>query len=1243
MTKPRAQRSRPRRTRRSGAIGRVGHLVMVLALLTSTLAVDATLRPQRAEASGNGACDPDDEVVEVVEEGKTFMVLQFTVVGTCDWTVPADVTAVDYLVVAGGGGGGSAPAGNNRGGGGGAGGLLAGTLSVGSSDILTVVVGEGGLQGSRFNAQNVGAKGGDSVLGSGDTAVTAVGGGGGATNFPGGSGGSGGGGGAGNHAGGSGTSGQGFSGGNGTQSRPASGGGAGGAGQSATDTTAAPGGPGVASTISGSTVTYAVGGASAPDGARDGAAGTANRGNGGQGAVSGFNNPQNGGVGGSGIVIIRYELVLAIKLALTWDVPESAPSGGVLSPGPTVEIHDDADARVPGTTDQVTAFIVGEPDGVSLSGNVESAVDGVATFRELSIDGPVGQYTLEFRSGSLTPVTAERSFTLTVGAASAVRSTITAASATSQAEGSWQSVVTVQLKDSGGNPLTSGAGLFVLSTDLGTLSGVTDAGDGSYTAVLTSSVSGTATITGTINDAAMDPASVTFTAGSTVQEPPLEVTSTSGTFDGNSYALALTVSGGSGIGAVSYAVVTGGTASGCSVSGATLTATSVGTCLVTATKAGDSQFAEEVSPQATVTFTKAARTLSFGRPASVTLEYGAVEDFVATPSAGGGTVTYAVSGADCSVTDATVVRVRIDASTGSCVVSASVPEETNYLAATAEVSIVPTRRALTISGGSPTVNFGTTYTPTALANSGRLVGNQAVDSAQTKYTFEGTVGTVYGPSTTPPVDAGTYTVLPFDLVLSPGAASDYDITYVAGFLEIRRVARTVAFTSAASVAVQYGDTTTVVAAPSVGDGAVVYAVSGSSDACTVAASSGVVTVTSASGTCEVQATITDGTNHLDATTTSSVTVTVSARPITVTAADRTVAFGTAVVSGFSVTTGSLASTDRISALTFTYEGTGSTTYATSTTAPTAIGTYSVTPSVAVFGSGSDADYTIVYAAGTLTIVAPPPPPPPGEEPDDGFGTTSSDDSTSGGSGAPNSGGTGTPGASDTSGTGQTDVRPGSSVDPDAPAGPTVEVTQGEPAPEVDRSTGGRPVLAAGQFSVTSGGITEAASMSGLDGRMGMTVEGEGWTVTVEVVGGDAAAPASGASTVLRFDRFSVGTATGTGFLPGTRVTVWIFSEPVRLATVSVDGDGGFTLEFLVNATMILPGEHTLQVQGVGQDGLNKAVNVGVVVEPLDTVIIDVARGREPWNGRTLVWWALAVLLLGVAGAGVATRAWAART
>ena len=66
-------------------------------------------------------------------------------------------------------------------------------------------------------------------------------------------------------------------------------------------------------------------------------------------------------------------------------------------------------------------------------------------------------------------------------------------------------------------------------------------------------------------------------------QAPLTVTSTSGVYG---TALALTTSGGSGTGAVSYAV-TNGTASGCALFYAALLSTSAGTCIVVATKAGD--------------------------------------------------------------------------------------------------------------------------------------------------------------------------------------------------------------------------------------------------------------------------------------------------------------------------------------------------------------------------------------------------------------------------------------------------------------------------------------------------------------------------------------------------------------------------------------------------------------------------------------------------------------------------------
>ncbi|MEE9131969.1 MAG: Ig-like domain-containing protein, partial [Gemmatimonadota bacterium] len=92
----------------------------------------------------------------------------------------------------------------------------------------------------------------------------------------------------------------------------------------------------------------------------------------------------------------------------------------------------------------------------------------------------------------------------TVGAASAGTSTITAAPSAIAADGASTSTVTVQLKDAGGNDLTVGGDAVTLATDLGTLGAVTDNGDGSYTATLTSSTTaGAATVTGTVNTVAI--------------------------------------------------------------------------------------------------------------------------------------------------------------------------------------------------------------------------------------------------------------------------------------------------------------------------------------------------------------------------------------------------------------------------------------------------------------------------------------------------------------------------------------------------------------------------------------------------------------------------------------------------------------------------------------------------------------------------------------------------------------------
>ncbi len=105
------------------------------------------------------------------------------------------------------------------------------------------------------------------------------------------------------------------------------------------------------------------------------------------------------------------------------------------------------------------------------------------------------------------------SFTPAPSAAAASTSLITANPTAIKADGSSTSTITVQLKDSNGNNLSAGGDEVVLTTSAGSLSAVTDNGDGSYTSTLTSSTSvATASITGSVNSASItDTESVSFT------------------------------------------------------------------------------------------------------------------------------------------------------------------------------------------------------------------------------------------------------------------------------------------------------------------------------------------------------------------------------------------------------------------------------------------------------------------------------------------------------------------------------------------------------------------------------------------------------------------------------------------------------------------------------------------------------------------------------------------------------------
>jgi len=184
---------------------------------------------------------------------------------------------------------------------------------------------------------------------------------------------------------------------------------------------------------------------------------------------------------------------------------------------------------------------------------------------------------------------------------------------------------------------------------------------------------------------------------------------------------------------------------------------------------------------------------------------------------------------------------------------------------------------------------------------------------------------------------------------------------------------------------------------------------------------------------------------------------------------------------------------------------------------------------------------------------------------------------------------------------------------------TINIGQGAPAPEPNRQVGELPTLAAGQSLGTSGGMPEIVSVTGLPDSGSVVVEGGGWVVSVSADRDNGVVENTAGNVLVRLDQSSMGTTSGSGFLPGTLATVWLFSEPTLMATVTVDENGEFTSEFLVDARLIAPGEHTLQIQGVGTDGYVKAANLGVLVEqPVDLTTE---------NASGLLWWALGVFAL----------------
>ena len=198
------------------------------------------------------------------------------------------------------------------------------------------------------------------------------------------------------------------------------------------------------------------------------------------------------------------------------------------------------------------------------------------------------------------------------------------------------------------------------------------------------------------------------------------------------------------------------------------------------------------------------------------------------------------------------------------------PDSDNYAVAQRSVSLVITRKALTVSAVASTITFGTpvvsTYTVSGLEGSDTHTG--------VTYTYAGTASTTYSGSQTAPVNAGTYSVTPSAITLSSGLTSNYTISYTAANLTINKA------TQAVITAVPSVSTVTYMPTPNEptislsslggsGDGVVSYAVTSNGGICAI---SGTTLTALLAGTCTVIATKAESANFL----------TRSSSPITIT-------------------------------------------------------------------------------------------------------------------------------------------------------------------------------------------------------------------------------------------------------------------------------------------------------------------------------------------------------------------------
>lgn len=252
-------------------------------------------------------------------------------------------------------------------------------------------------------------------------------------------------------------------------------------------------------------------------------------------------------------------------------------------------------------------------------------------------------------------------------------------------------------------------------------------------------------------------------------------------FIGSGGSRTLSTSGGSGTGAVTY-VATAGSAN-CSITSVNVlsvpgTATAGNTCVLTATKAEDANYVARSSSPTTFTVRLLGRIPTFGTPIRTSggfivaiTNYDAAYTWNIRVSNGSVAVGTPVG----SIETLTVTSLSPG---GSATISVGTTR-TSYSDETGTVlSYAISNLTITASDFSTTVGVART----ARFSLAGLTGSDSVTAVT--YRYQGTNGTTYADSPTPPTAVGEYIVTPSVGVFGSGSASNYTISYVSGLFSI---------------------------------------------------------------------------------------------------------------------------------------------------------------------------------------------------------------------------------------------------------------------------------------------------------------------------------------------------------------------------------------------------------------------------------------------------------------------------